>query len=99
MKNVHALSHAAPPIASPGLFKRILYWILDWDDEATLQEGIRRMRSRPGFLDSLTTEQIESLRYYDGPEVLGPPLTRRERRDRERRLASARAGLDAQRAT
>jgi hypothetical protein len=70
------------------LFKRILYWILDLDDEATLEEGRRRMWSRPGFFASLTPEQLEMIRNYDGPENLGPPLTRRERRDLERRMAA-----------
>jgi hypothetical protein len=75
-------------IRPPGLFKQILYWILDLDDEATLEEGRRRMWSRRGFLASLTPEQLELMRNYDGPEVHGPPLTRRERRDLERRMAA-----------
>lgn len=69
-----------PASHPPGLFKRVLYWIMDWDDEATLEEGRRRLRSAPGFFASLTPEQLEYLRSYDGPEYLGPPATGRNRR-------------------
>jgi hypothetical protein len=72
----------------PGFFKNLLYWIMDWDDPAFLQEGIRRMRSAPRYFDSLSPEALEYIRNYDGPEVHGPPLTRRERRDLERRVAT-----------
>lgn len=82
---------AAPPVpAAPrrrGLIMRILGWILDIDD-ITPEEARQRMRSKPGLLASLTPEQLEFIRNYDGPENLGPPLTRRERRDLEKRLAS-----------
>jgi hypothetical protein len=67
-------------LRQPGLMKRILYWIMDWDDEATLEEGRRRLRSAPGFFASLTPEQREIIRNYDGPENLGPPITERELR-------------------
>lgn len=72
----------------PGFFRNLVYWIMDWDDPAFLEEGIRRMRSAPRFFASLSPEALEYIRNYDGPEVHGPPLTRRERRDLERRLAS-----------
>jgi hypothetical protein len=72
----------------PGFFKNLLYWIMDWDDPATLEEGVRRMRSAPRYFASMSPETLEYLRNYDGPEVHGPPLTRRERRDLERRIAA-----------
>lgn len=71
-----------------GFFKNLLYWILDLDDEITLEEGRARLRNSPGFFASLTPEQMEMIRSYDGPENSGPPLTKRERRDLERRLAA-----------
>jgi hypothetical protein len=83
-----AATDSPQAIRRPGFFKRILYWILDLDDEATLEEGRRRLRSARRFLPSLTPEQLEFMRTYDGPEVHGPPLTRRERRDLERRIAA-----------
>ena len=52
------------------------------------EEIRRRIRSKPGIIESLTPEALEYLRNYDGPEVHGPPLTERERRDRERRMAA-----------
>jgi hypothetical protein len=71
---------AQAPLRRPGFFKNLLYWIMDWDDEYTLREGVRRLhRGRSGFLDSLSPEALEFIRGYDGPEVPGPPLTRRER--------------------
>ena len=75
----------------PGFFKNLLYWIMDWDDPAFLEEGVRRMRSAPRYFDTLSPEALEYIRNYDGPENLGPPLTRRERRDLERRMAAGRA--------
>jgi hypothetical protein len=49
--------------------------------EAPSREEIRRrIRSKPGIIDSLSPEALEYLRNYDGPENSGPPLTRRERR-------------------
>jgi hypothetical protein len=78
-------AHAAP--RRQGFFKRILYWILDIDD-ITPEEARERMRNSPGFFGSLTPQQLEMLRNYDGPENFGPPLTKREGRDLERRLFS-----------
>lgn len=74
-------------IRSPGLFKRILYWIMDWDDEATLEEGRRRLRHARRFLQTLTPEQLEFMRNYDGPENLGPPITRRQLRRIVKRMS------------
>lgn len=71
-----------------GFFKNLLYWILDLDDEITLEEGRARLRNSPGFFASLTPEQVEMIRNYDGPENFGPPLTKRERHDLERRLGA-----------
>lgn len=76
-------AEAAPPtpehLRQPGLFKRILYWILDLDDEATIEEGRRRLRNAPGFFVSLTPEQLEYLTTHEGPDYLGPPITKRNR--------------------
>lgn len=83
------MTHAAPVPRSHGFFKRVLYWILDLDDPATLEEGIRRMRSARGLYASLSPETLEYLRTYDGPENHGPPLTRRERREWAQRRAQA----------
>jgi hypothetical protein len=73
-----------------GFFKNLLYWLLDIDDPAFLDAGIQRMRNAPGFLASLSPEALEHIRRYDGPENHGPPLTRRERRALEQRLAAQR---------
>jgi hypothetical protein len=76
------------PLGIRGFFKNLLYWLLDLDDEITLAEGRRRMRNSPGLLASLSPEALEYIDHYDGPEDHGPPLTKRERRDLERRLSS-----------
>ena len=52
------------------------------------EEIRRRIRSKPGIIDSLTPDALEYIRNYDGPEVHGPPLTKRERRELERRMAA-----------
>lgn len=83
---------ATPASAAPrrnGLLARIINWILDIDD-LTPDEARERMRSKPGFFASLSPEQLEMIRSYDGPENFGPPLTKRERLDLERRLAARR---------
>lgn len=72
--------HMPKAIRPPGFFKRILYWIMDWDDEATIEEGLRRLRTKRRFLQALTPEQMEHIRNYDGPEYLGAPITERELR-------------------
>jgi hypothetical protein len=41
--------------------------------EAPSREEIRRrIRSKPGLIESLSPEALEYLRTYDGPEHLGP---------------------------
>lgn len=84
------ITHAPEVFRRPGFFKNLLYWILDLDDPATMDERRRRMRSRssPGLFASMSPEALEYIRNYDGPENHGPPLTRRERRDLERRMSS-----------
>ncbi len=62
-----------------GFLESVLNWILDIDD-ITPEEARQRMRKGRGFLDSLTPEQLDYLRNYDGPENLGPPLTERQLR-------------------
>jgi hypothetical protein len=37
----------------------------------SVEEAERRMRRNPGFLASLTPEQLAMIREYKGPEVLG----------------------------
>ena len=81
------MTRSPSAVRRPGFFKNLLYWILDLDDPATLEEGRRRLRSAPRYFDTLSPEALEYIRNYDGPENHGPPLTRRERRDLERRLA------------
>lgn len=85
------MTHAPTAARRPGFFKNLLYWLLDIDDPAFIDAGIQRMRSAPSFLARLSPEQLELIRSYDGPENLGPPLTRREQRDLERRMAARRA--------
>jgi hypothetical protein len=85
-----AVSPVTPraPVA-PGFLVRLRNWLLDVDDyELTREEARRRMRSRPGLFASMSPEDLEYLRNYDGPENSGPPLTRRERRGLERRMAT-----------
>jgi hypothetical protein len=36
------------------------------------EEIQQRMRSKPGIIDSLSPEQLNYFRNYDGPEHLGP---------------------------
>jgi hypothetical protein len=85
-----SMTHVRNASRSPGLLARIAGVLLDLDD-VTPEEARRRMRSRPSFLARLSPEALETIRNYDGPENHGPPLTRRERRDLERRLAARRA--------
>jgi hypothetical protein len=70
---------AAPIFASPAVARpatthswgeRMMLRILGLPTE---EEAERILRSRPGFIASLTPEQIEAIMAYDGPEVLGSP--------------------------
>jgi hypothetical protein len=82
MKTTTTIAPPAPPAArQAGFLARARDWLWDLDD-LSLEEARRRMRSRPGFLAALSPEVLEELRSYDGPENLGPPLTRKERRAR-----------------
>lgn len=56
----------------------------------TREEIRQRMMSKPGLIDSIGPETLEYLRNYDGPENSGPPLTRREQQDLQRRLSESR---------
>jgi hypothetical protein len=59
---------------------RLLIWLRDWlldIDYLTPEEARRRMRSKPGFFASLSPEAREFIKNYDGPENLGPPLSKR----------------------
>lgn len=61
----------APPRPSdaPSWSERIVARLLGLP---SLEEAERRLRSEPGFIASLTPEQIAAMDAYDGPEVLGP---------------------------
>jgi hypothetical protein len=83
-----AMTHDASVPRRPGFFARVLYWILDLDEPGVIEERIRQRRGAPGYFASLPPEALAYIRNYDGPENLGPPLTRRERRNLERRRAS-----------
>jgi hypothetical protein len=37
------------------------------------EEARRRIRSKPGFFESLSPEARSAIATYDGPEVMGPP--------------------------
>lgn len=63
-------SPAVPSPASPSWGERLMLRILGLPTE---EESERILRSRPGFIASLTPEQIEAIMAYDGPEVLGSP--------------------------
>jgi hypothetical protein len=66
--NLH--SAAAPP----GLLARLRRAL--GLESPSREEIRRRMRSKPGIIDSLTPEQLDYFRNYDGPEHLGPPDAR-----------------------
>jgi hypothetical protein len=61
-----------------GLLTRIRRRLTEYD-EPTLEEARQRIFSRPGFLASLGPEALEYIRRYDGPENMGPPLSKRDR--------------------
>jgi hypothetical protein len=37
------------------------------------EEARRRIRSKPGFFESLSPEARSAIAMYDGPEAMGPP--------------------------
>jgi hypothetical protein len=78
---------AQPPraLSSRGFWARIRAWLMD---EVTAEEARRRIRSHPGYLETLSLEALDYMRNYDGPENMGPPLSRRERRQMAERLSS-----------
>jgi hypothetical protein len=62
---------AAPrPATTHSWGERLMLRILGLPTE---EEAERILRSRPGFIASLTPEQIAAMDAYDGPEVLGSP--------------------------
>jgi hypothetical protein len=79
MKLPTAILNASPLPRLRSLFIRVFGWLLDLDD-ITVEEARERMLSQPSLIASLSPEALESIRTYDGPEVLGPPPTRRELR-------------------
>lgn len=87
-RNYDGPEHLGPVLAEPkrGVFVRLRNWILDIDD-LTPEEARRRIRSHPGYLETLSPEALSYMRNYDGPENMGPPLTKRERRQLAERLS------------
>jgi hypothetical protein len=83
--SVSALVRPAYAMRSRGLVARLRAWLLD---EVTAEEARQRLQGKPGYFASLSPEAVEYMRNYDGPEVHGPPLTKRERRDLARRMAA-----------
>jgi hypothetical protein len=63
------VSPASPRARSTPWTERLVLRILGLPTE---EEAERILRNRPGFFASLTPEQIEAIKAYDGPEVLGP---------------------------
>lgn len=64
-------SPAAPrPATAHSWGERLMLRILGLPTE---EEAERILRSRPGFIASLTPAQIEAIMAYDGPQVLGSP--------------------------
>lgn len=56
---------------NPAIFRR--FATLSRDVPApSLEEADRRLRDAPGFFASLSPEAWETIRSYDGPEVIGP---------------------------
>lgn len=51
---------------------RIRRWIAG-PDSPSREEARRRIRSRPGFLSSLSPEARAALLHHDGPELMGDP--------------------------
>lgn len=83
--SVSTLARPAQAMRSRGLVARIRAWLLD---EVTAEEARQRLHGKPGYFASLSPAALEYMRNYDGPEVHGPPLTTRERRDLERRMVA-----------
>ncbi len=84
--SVSALVRPAHAMRSRGLVARLRAWLLD---EVTAEEARQlRLQGKPGYFSSLSPQAVEYMRNYDGPEVHGPPLTKRERRDLARRTAA-----------
>jgi hypothetical protein len=62
-----------------GLFRRILDWILDRDDEALMEERRRRLWSAAGIRSLLNPEALEMMRNGEEPERSGGPAPERRR--------------------
>lgn len=63
---------ASPRAASPSWGERLMLRLLGLPTE---EEAERILRSRPGFIASLTPEQLAAIEAWDGPDpdVLGDP--------------------------
>lgn len=87
LRNYDGPEHLGPPAGQRkrGILARLRAWLLD---EVTTEEARQRLQGKSGYLASRSPEALEHMWNYDGPEVHGPPLTRRERRDLERRTAA-----------
>jgi hypothetical protein len=82
---VSTMARPAQAMPSRGLVARIRAWLLD---EVTAEEARQRLQGKSGYFALLSPEAVDYMRNYDGPEVHGPSLTKRERRDLERRMAA-----------
>jgi hypothetical protein len=82
-----ASSHASAPVPDPAVMKAAPASD-DVRKPRWLREAEVRLRNHRSILETLTEEDWEFLRNYDGPEVLGPPppppMKRRPRRRDER---------------
>jgi hypothetical protein len=57
-----AMMHTTETVRPHGFFKRLLFWIMDWDDPAFIEEGRRRLYRSRNLFDTLPPEALEHLR-------------------------------------
>jgi hypothetical protein len=71
------MTESAPESGKPlGVFAR-LRRALAPSEEEWLEEARRRMRSKPGFISSLSPEVLEMLRQNDDIDIMGGPAPKR----------------------
>ena len=68
-KQAYSARRAKHRVKASGLLNRMR----DNIPAPTLEVARARIRSKPGFFESLSEEALEILKNWDGPEVLGPP--------------------------
>lgn len=69
---------ATAPTHKRGPFARVVEWLVD--DAPSREETRCRLRSRPGFFSTLSPEARAAVLSGEGPDHLGPALTKRNRR-------------------